>query len=286
MNNPMQYIRYNSNKYPVLLRDIAAPPKELYVIGNIPDLPMVAIVGSRAITDYGKHITYRLAYDLARAGLCIVSGMALGVDAIAHQAALDAGGATVAVLASGLDAPSPRSNFHLFKAIVASGGGVISEYPEGTTPFKQNFPARNRIIAGLSLATVITEANASSGSLITANFALQENRMVMAVPGNVTSPRSAGPNNLLKCGAKPVLDAVDILSELGLQSTLVKPKKRREDSAEEARLMELIDAGSHTTHDLIEKSDIPAEKIAGILSLMEITGKVRNIGAGQWVSTS
>ncbi len=282
----MQHITFNSNKYPDLLRDIAAPPKQLYVIGNLPDLPMVAIVGSRAITDYGSHMTYRLAYDLARAGICVVSGMAFGVDAVAHQAALDAGGATLAVLAGGLNAPSPKSNCHLFKAIEASGGGIISEYPAGTTPFKQNFPARNRLIAGLSLATVVTEANASSGSLITANFALQENRLVMAVPGNVTSPRSAGPNNLLKLGAKPVTDAVDVLVELGLESNVVKPKQKKAESAEEARLMELIEAGNHTTHDLIMNSDIPAEKIASVLSLMEITGKVRNIGAGQWILTS
>lgn len=285
MDISMQYIRYNSNNFPELLRSIAAPPKDLFVAGTIPDLPMVAIVGSRAITDYGKHMTYRLAFDLAKAGLCIVSGMALGVDAVAHQAALDAGGVTLAVLAGGLDNPSPRSNYGLYKKIIASGG-VISEYPEGTTPFKQNFPARNRIIAGLSIATIITEANASSGSLITANFALQENRLVMAVPGNVTSPRSAGPNNLIKCGAIPVTDAVDVLAELGLESTLVSPKKRKADSAEEAHLMELIEAGNHTTQDLIISSDIPAEKLASMLSLMEITGKVRNIGAGQWILTS
>lgn len=281
----MQYIDYKSNNFPLLLSDISSPPKELFVLGNIPDLPMVAIVGSRAVTDYGRQMTYRLAYDLAKAGLCIVSGLALGVDAIAHRAALEAKGATLAVLAGGLDCPSPRSNYGLMQEILAAGHGVISEYPAGTTSFKQNFPARNRIIAGLSLATVITEANASSGSLITANFALQENRLVMAVPGNVTSPRSAGPNNLLKCGAKPVTDAVDVLSELGLESTVVKSQKRKADSAEEARLMELIESGYLTTHDLIDNCDISADKIASMLSLMEITGKIRNSGAGQWVLT-
>jgi DNA processing protein len=282
----MQRIEFKSNNFPLLLRDIAAPPKELYVLGSIPDLPMVAIVGSRALTEYGQYMTYRLAYDLAKAGMCVVSGMALGVDAIAHQAALDAGGATLAVLAGGLDNPSPRSNYRLFERILNSGGGVISEYPAGTTPFKQNFPARNRIIAGLSLCTIITEANASSGSLITANFALQANRMVMAVPGNVTSPRSAGPNNLLKVGAKPVTDAVDVLAELGLESTVVKAKRVKADSAQEARIMELIEAGHHTTDALITKSEIDPSQIASVLSLMEITGKVRNIGAGQWILTS
>ncbi len=282
----MQHIEFKSNDFPLLLRDIAAPPKELYCMGQIPDLPMVAIVGSRALTDYGRYITYRLAYDLAKAGMCIVSGMALGVDAVAHQAALEAGGATLAVLASGLDNPSPRSNYGLFERIIDSGGAVISEYPAGTTPFKQYFPARNRIIAGLSLATIITEANAKSGSLITANFALQANRLVMAVPGNVTSPRSAGPNNLLKLGAKAVTDAVDVLAELGLVSEALAPKRVKADSAEEARIVELIAAGHHTTDALITKSDIDPSQIATILSLMEITGKVRNIGAGQWILTS
>lgn len=282
----MQYIRHNDNAFPVLLRDIAAPPKELFCLGSIPNLPMVAIVGSRALTEYGQYITYRIAYDLAKAGMCIVSGMALGVDAIAHQAALEAGGATLAVLAGGLDNPSPKSNYRLFERILESGGGVISEYPAGTTPFKQNFPARNRIIAGLSLATIITEANASSGSLITANFALQANRLVMAVPGNVTSPRSAGPNNLLKLGAKAVTDAVDVLAELGLESTVVKAKRVKAESAQEAQIMELIEAGHHTTGALITQSDIEPSQLASALSLMEITGKVRNIGAGQWILTS
>ncbi len=282
----MQYIKHNSNDFPLLLRDIASPPKGLYCVGAIPDLPMVAIVGSRALTEYGKYMTYRLAYDLAKAGMCIVSGLALGVDAVAHQAALDAGGATLAVLAGGLDNPSPRSNHALFERIILSGGGAISEYEAGETPFKQNFPARNRIIAGLSLATIITEANASSGSLITANFALQANRLVMAVPGNVTSPRSAGPNNLLKLGAKPATDAVDVLAELGLESNVLKPKKAKAQSAEEAKIMELIEAGHHTTNALLENSTIAPEQIATILSLMEITGKVRNIGAGQWILTS
>lgn len=282
----MKYIQHNSKDYTGILRDISNPPKGLYLVGSVPDLPMVSIVGSRAISDYGKFVTYRLAYDLAKAGMCIVSGMALGVDAIAHQAALDAGGSTLAVLAGGLDNPSPRSNYNLFKRIVESGGGVISEYPEGTTPFKQNFPARNRIIAGLSLATIITEANAKSGSLITANFALQSNRMVMAVPGNVTSPRSAGPNNLIKLGAKAVTDAVDVLAELGLVSEVLAPKKIGADSAEEAKLIELIAGGHNTTEALIDSSEIEAARIATILSLMEITGKVRNIGSGQWVLTS
>lgn len=279
----IQHIKHNSNTYPELLRDIAHPPKELYVAGEIPQLPMVAIVGSRRATDYGRQVTYRIAADLARAGICVVSGMALGIDGVAHQAALEAGGKTLAVLGCGLDNPYPAANRHLFSKISQGGGAVISEYPEGMPGLRQNFPARNRIIAGLSLAIVVTEADASSGSLITANFALQENRLVLAVPGNVTSPRSAGPNNLLKIGAKPVTDAVDILAELELVSPKLAPRTVKADSKEEARILELLEDGVNTTHGLIEQSEISAQQIASILSLMEITGKIRNMGAGQWI---
>ena len=279
----IQHIKYKSKYYPKLLRNISAPPKELFVAGEIPDLPMVAIVGSRRPTDYGRQVTYRIATDLARAGICVVSGMALGIDGVAHQAALEANGKTIAVLGCGLNNPYPTANRHIFNAIIKGSGAVISEYQPSMPGLKQNFPARNRIIAGMCLATVVTEADASSGSLITANFALTENRLVMAVPGNVSSARSAGPNNLLKTGAKPVCDAVDILAELELASPNLAPKTIKADSKEEAQILELLSSGVNTTHDLIEHSKINAQQIASILSLMEITGKIRNMGAGQWI---
>lgn len=277
------HIKHNSNSFPDILRDIAAPPKELFVLGEIPQLPMVAIVGARACTDYGRYITHKIAFDLAKAGLCIVSGLAMGIDGIAHKAAIEAGGKTVAVLGNGLDVGCPAPNNGIMRQIIKGNGAVISEFPLGMPGLPQNFPARNRIIAGLSLATIVTEANASSGSLITANFALLENRMVMAVPGNTTSPRSAGPNNLIKTGAKLVTDAVDVLTELELSSKVLKPKNIKADSTEEAMVLELLQDGVNSTQGLIESTEIDAATMASVLSLMEITGKIKNMGAGMWI---
>ena len=281
----IQHIYNKDNAYPILLRGIASPPKSLYAIGEIPDLPMIAIVGTRKPTDYGRQISYQLSSQLAKAGFCVVSGMAFGVDAIVHKAAIEAGGKTIAVLGSGLDKPYPISNHGIYKEIASGAGAVISEYPLGTQAYKQNFPARNRIIAGLSLATIVTEADAKSGSLITANFALQANRTVMAVPGNISSPRSAGPNNLIKNGAQLITNIADVLAILGLQLPSMVTAKPRADSREEARIMEQLADRSLTTEQLIELTEIDAINIASIISLMEITGKIRNLGAGSWILT-
>ena len=282
-NMNIQQIHHNDNTFPDTLRDIASPPKVLYLAGEVPELPMVAIVGTRRPTNYGRSITYQLAGELARAGFCIVSGLALGIDTVAHQAALDNNGKTLAVLGCGLDNPYPKSNAGLFKQILKSGGGVISEYPNGTEAYKSNFPARNRIIAGLSLAIIVTEADAKSGSLITANFALQANRIVMAMPGNITSQRSAGPNNLIKNGAQLVTNSSDVLALLGMQSPKLQKLKITADSKEEALIMELLGNQSLTTQQLIDQTEIDAVSLASIISLMEITGKIRNLGAGQWI---
>ncbi len=281
----IQYIKHNDNSFPRLLREISSPPKGLHLVGNIPDLPMVAIVGTRRPTRYGEEITYKIAYELARAGFCIVSGLALGIDTIVHKAVLEADGKTLAVLGCGLDRPYPSSNYGLFNKIIESGGGGISEYPEGTEAFKSHFPARNRIIAGLSLATIVTEADAKSGSLITANFAIQANRTLMAIPGNITSPRSAGPNNLIKNGAQLVTNAADVLAILGLESPELVKVKPKADSKEEALIMDLLSEKSLTTQQIIDETKIDAVSIASIISLMEITGKIRNLGAGSWILT-
>ncbi len=279
----IQEIIYKSNSYPELLGTIAHPPKTLYCLGNIPDLPMVAIVGTRKPTEYGKQMTYRLAYDLASAGVCLVSGLAYGIDAIAHKAAVEAGGKVVAVLGTPLDTIYPASNRNLAKSILSKSGAIVSEYEVGTNTQRFNFPARNRIIAGLSLATIVTEADAQSGSLITANFAVTENRIVMAIPGNLTSPRSAGPNNLIKLGAKLVTSATDVLAELEMKSTVLQAKKVLPASKEEAIVLELIEAGHINTHTMIDNSEFDAPRLAHVLSLMEITGKIKNLGAGQWM---
>lgn len=280
----IQRINLNSKGYPELLSTIASPPKSIYCVGSIPALPAIAIVGSRNITDYGRQITYRLAYDLAIAGFCIVSGLAYGVDSIVHKATIDAKGVAIAVLGSAIDRIYPASNRRLADEIIHHKGAIISEYAPQTATQRFNFPARNRIIAGLSLATIVTEANAKSGSLITANFALTENRIIMATPGNITSPRSAGPNSLIKNGAKLVTDASDVLAELGLTSTKLAPKPVKADSKEEALILGLLEQQSYSTQQLIEETNLGAIELASVLSLMEITGKIRNLGAGTWIA--
>jgi DNA processing protein len=276
-------IIYASSQYPENLREIHNPPQQLHLLGKLKtDIPLVAIVGSRRPTAYGRKVTYELAYNLARAGVGIVSGLALGVDAMAHRGAIDAGGYTIAVLGNGLSQIHPPSNRPLGLKILANSGAIISELDLNMPPLKQHFPARNRIIAGLSLGTVVTESAASSGSLITADFANKENRIVMAVPGNITSLMSAGPNNLLRTGAVPVVSASDVLAAIGYEgktSFVPEPPK----SADEAKIINLLEDGHSTGEDLITHSGMSAAKFAEVISLMEITGKVRNLGAGNWI---
>lgn len=278
-------ISQSDKGFPRLLADIYECPKKLHVAGNLPDLPLVAIVGSRKPSNYGEQVTYRLSYDLARAGIGIVSGLAYGIDAIAHRAALDAGGITVGVLGCGLGNVYPARHKQLAESIIKNGGAIISEYEKTAPPLKHHFPARNRIIAGLSLLTLVTEADASSGSLITANFALQQNRLVAAVPGSILSPRSAGPNNLIKNGAIAATDAVDILSALELELPQEDKKPRNIGSAEERQVINQLAAGISSLDELIETCGMSPETLASTLSLMEITGKVKSLGGGNWLLT-
>lgn len=278
----IQEINKTSKLFPPLLQQISSPPDKIYLAGQLPDLPMIAIVGSRNPSTYGKEQTYKISYELAKSGICIVSGLAYGIDSIAHQAVNDAGGIAVAVLGTALDNIYPSTNRNLANQIVAKGGGLLSEYKIGSITQKYNFPKRNRIIAGLSLATIVTEANAQSGSLITANFAVNENRIVMAIPGNISNPRSAGPNHLIQLGAKLVTCSTDVLSELELVSTKIKPVKTFSASKEEQIILDLIKSGHINMQKMIENSEFSAQNLAHTLSLMEITGKIRNLGAGNW----
>jgi DNA processing protein len=207
-------VTYSSEVYPPLLRQIADPPLVLYVRGDARALsePAVAIVGTRRPSTYGLQVARRLAHDLADRRLVIVSGMARGIDSGAHHGALDAQGRTVAVQGRGMDGVYPAENKRLAEKIMASGA-VISEFPLGTGPTPENFPIRNRIISGLSLGVIIVEAAEYSGSLITARLALEQNREVFAVPGNITAPQSFGPNHLIKQGAKLVDQWMDVVEE-------------------------------------------------------------------------
>jgi DNA processing protein len=221
--------------YPALLREIADPPLTLYVRGNWTtcfDSPCIAIVGSRRCSTYGQNVATMLARDLASRGVCIVSGLARGIDAAAHRGALEAGGKTVAVLGTGVDEVYPRDHKRLADEILAKGGAIVSQFPLGTPPIPENFPYRNRIISGLSLGVVLVEAAENSGSLITARLAMEQNREVFAVPGNVTSRNSFGTNYLIKgAGAKLVQQWQDVCAELPpeIAARLLppEPKKRR-----------------------------------------------------------
>lgn len=245
-------------------------------------MPCVAVVGSRKMTPYGKSVTLRLAGNLAKQGIVIISGLALGVDGLAHKAALDNGGKTIAVMPCGLDRIYPATHHALAKEILKHGGALISEYPFETDIHSSNFIERNRLISGLSLGVLIPEAAEKSGSLHTANFALEQGREVMAVPGNITSPLSVGTNNLIKVGATPVTDTQDVLNALGLKIKTVSQQELFGATEEESIILKLIAGGIVDGEELLGKSKLQAQTFSQTLTMLEITGKIKSIGSDQW----
>jgi DNA processing protein len=225
----------DDGSYPALLREIADPPITLYVLGAWEEcltVPCIGVIGSRLCSTYGTNAAEMLARDLASAGICIISGLARGIDTSAHRGAMRAGGKTVAVLGTGIDGAYPKENTRLIKEIIDSGGAVVSQFPLGTPPLKDNFPYRNRIISGLCLGVLIVEASERSGSLITARLAMEQNREVMAVPGNITSANSYGTNYLIKSGAKLVQQWQDVVAELPSEiGAMILPPKVDDEKA-------------------------------------------------------
>ena len=270
--------------YPPYLSEIAHPPKQLYVLGEplIDYLPAVTIVGSRKLSTYGKEVTYRLAYDLAKQGITIVSGLALGADGIAHSAALDAGGRTVAVLAGGLNSIHPSSHRNLAIRLLSKGGTIISEYPEGTPPLKQNFVARNRLVAALSDLALITEAAERGGSLITARFALEQNKIISAIPGQITSGQSVGTNNLIRSGANLVSCAQDVLDLLGIQAASEQRQMVFGDTIDEQTVVDLMQAGITALDELQIKSALEPALFSQTITMLEISDKIRPLGGAHW----
>lgn len=244
--------------------------------------PQIAIVGSRKVTAYGRSVTAQLAGELARAGVVIVSGLALGIDGIAHRAALDAGGLTTAILAGGLDKIYPGAHVRLAEQIVRQGGALLSEYPEGTPSLKYNFIERNRLVSGLSGAVLITEAAQKSGTLHTATFALEQGKDVLAVPGNITSLQSAGTNRLIKSGAMPVTCVEDVFRTLGIKSPAKLRIRPRGATNEEQVILDLLAAGESDGAVLLEKSTLDVARFNQALTMLEITGKIRSLGANKW----
>lgn len=281
-------ISFYDNAYPTLLKEIPSAPQILYVKGNYDfnSAPMIAIVGSRKFSSYGQQVATSIAYDLAQAGLTVVSGLALGIDTFAHRGALDGGGKTLAVLGSSLEDKNigPRANFNLARHIIENGA-LISDYPLETPAAPQTFPARNRLMAGLTLGTVVIEAAPASGTLITASMALDFNREVFAVPGNIFSPSSQGTNQLIKSGAKIVTSVTDILEELNLEKFQQKKVAREfiPSSKEEEIILKIISHEPIHIDRIIKLSKMNTSSVSSILIILEMQGIVKDMGGQNYI---
>jgi DNA processing protein len=273
--------------YPRRLKEIDQPPPVLYVRGALlpEDEWAVAIVGTRRITPYGRQVSEEVAGMLARNGVSVVSGLARGVDAAAHQAALNAGGRTIAVLGSGVDRIYPPEHRRLAERIIERGA-LVSDYAPGTPPDGVNFPPRNRIISGLSLAVIVVEAGERSGALITAGFAADQGREVFAVPGNIRAPQSVGTNRLIQQGARPLLDHREVLEALDL--TLVSQHRAARTALPadevEAQLLAVLSQEPLHVDEIRNQTEMPIEKVTATLALMELKGMVRQVGGMQYIT--
>lgn len=279
--------------YPKLLQEAPDSPYILYVRGTYDwscPRPLVAIVGSRKYTSYGERVAYRLGEDLARSGCIVVSGLAYGIDALAHEASLEAGMETIAVMGNGLDDASlyPRNNVTLARRI-AEHGALVSEYPPGTPANTYTFPMRNRIIAGMSLGVVVIEAAEESGSLITARLALDYNREVFAIPGSIFSPVSTGTNRLIREGAKIVTSVSDILEEFPALMPTAQPGDTAATRAsaglspEEQKVLHCLSHEPLHVDKIIQAATLETAAVSSILSMLEIKGLVKNVGGMNYI---
>lgn len=274
--------------YPALLREISPPPFTLFYRGTLPspNAELIAVVGTRNATSYGSSITPRIVSDLVQNGFCIVSGLARGIDTLAHAACLERGGATIAVLGAGVDDESlyPQRNSQLAHAIISSGGIVLSEYAPSTHVEAHHFPARNRIISGLSLGVIVIEAAMRSGALITARHALDQNRDVFAVPGPIYNPMSAGPHTLIKQGAIPLTSAADVCDHYS--RTYAQACQQRMligENANETALLAFLSDTPLAIDELCRICDLDTRIVASTLTVMEMKHMVRNIGGTKYV---
>jgi len=282
--NGISVITCDDELYPSQLFDISGFPSVLYAKGKIRKLEKnecISIVGSRTPQSYGKNITSELAYSLAKEGLTVVSGMADGIDSLSHRGALDAKGFTVAVLGCGVDVIYPKGNFELYEKI-ADSGMIISEYPPGTRPEKFYFPERNKIVAALSLATLVTEANTKSGSLITCDCARKYKRHIFAVPGNITSTLSGGTNELIRDGASVVTGAKDILDFYGIDTDAPKKDKKDGLSEKEALVYEALSKKDLTIDEIHYETLISLSELNSMLLIMELKNIIKKTGADKY----
>ena len=280
----IQYYSFLHPLYPNLLKQIYNPPVGIYVKGILPDddIDKISLVGARRCSRYGAGVAYQIAKDIARANIVVVSGMAKGIDTMAHKGILDGGGQTIAVLGSGIDICYPAENKELMERIIKNGC-IISEYPPGTEPAAHHFPNRNRIIAGLSKGLVVVEAGKKSGTLITADIALESGREVFVVPGNITSALSEGTNNLIKQGCPIVTETNDILFELGItykeyeRQTITKQVAAKLTPDEKEIYDEIFDKEPVLPETICRKLHKNIQEVQYILSLLEIAGYIRKI---------
>lgn len=275
----------DKHNYLQIISSIDKSPDILFYAGTLPEqrVPTVAIVGTRKPTAYGKEVTHQLAYDLAKHGVVIISGIALGVDGIAHTAALEANGITIAVLPCGLPKIYPATHRDLAATIIEKGGALITEYDEDHEfSYQSNFLERNRIVAGLADAIIITEAAARSGTLNTASHALNQGKEVFVVPGNITSPMSAGCNALLKQGARAVLRAEDILELIAPGMLKEQASLALGTSPVEIAILEQLSKGLRDGEEIQRQTGYPAVELNTALTMLEISGAIRSLGANQW----
>jgi len=275
----------DKHKFLQVLAKIDKPVRTVYYSGNLPDtrMPTIAVIGTRKPTAYGKDITYKLASELARKGMVIVSGLALGVDGIAHAAACDVGGITLAVLPSGLPHIYPSSHRGLAERILKSGGALISEYEEtATNAYQSNFLERNRIVSGLADAILITEAASRSGTLNTAAYALAQGKEIFVVPGNITSPMSAGCNALIKQGAHIVTDVNDIIEHIALQLLQQQAQLNLGSNPAESAIIAELQAGLRDGDEIQRKTGLSSTEFNASLTMLEVQGTIRALGANQW----
>ena len=284
-DNNINTITVLDESYPKRLRYINDKPMVLYSKGEYKeeDSLSIGIVGSRKATAYGKWACEKFTKELVNLGVTIVSGLALGIDTVAHRTAIDAGGRTIGVLGNGLDIIYPKTNGNLYKD-VQSSGCIFTEFPLGTEPLSYNFPQRNRIISGLSLGIVVIEAKEKSGSLITANHALDQGREVFSVPGNINSIYSGGTNFLIKDGAKPLLNIEDILEEIiELRIKVINKKKEETDysslSEDEIKIIKLIQDGPVHTDNIVLQTGIGISTVISMLTILELKGMIRELSS-------
>lgn len=285
--NFMEIFQINLSDYDYLrdLPHIPDPPKKLFIRGKLPAkrVKTVAIVGTRKPSAYGREIATKIASECAKNSIVVVSGLALGIDSIAHRAAIDSGGKTIAVLANGVDKIYPRSHEDLGQKILQTNGAILSEYPNNTPARPWQFLARNRIVSGLADAVVIIEAASRSGTLSTANHALDQGKEIFAVPGNITSPLSAGCNQLIKNGANPLTSVEDLLDFLIPDRFEKQTQLFKGDTREENVILEFLSKNGTTSSDtIIKQTKLSASEFNQAITMLELEGLVLNNGGEKW----